>query len=79
MSSTPGGLIEEYLSREKRTETDAGLPITTITTHRTYTTNSAPGETLITYVAHAAVKRDLRGKTVPFMSIYVRSNDGKSY
>lgn len=45
VSSTPGGLIEEYLSREKRTETDAGLPITTITTHRTYTTNSAPGET----------------------------------
>lgn len=43
VSSTPGGLIEEYLSREKRTETDAGLPITTITTHRTYTTNSAPG------------------------------------
>ena len=43
MSCKPGGLIEEYLTREERTETDTGLPIVeTITTHRTYTTNTAP-------------------------------------
>ena len=43
MSSKPGGLIEEVLQREQRTETDAGHPIVeTITTHRTYTTNTAP-------------------------------------
>ena len=43
MSSTPEGLFEEFLTREERTETDSGRPIIeTITTHRTYTTKSAP-------------------------------------
>lgn len=40
---TPEGLFEEFLSREERTETDTGQPIVeTITTHRTYTTNTTP-------------------------------------
>lgn len=40
VSSTPGGLIEEVLTR---TETDSGQPIIeTITTRRTYTTNTTP-------------------------------------
>lgn len=43
VSSKPVGLIDELLQGQERMETDAGQPIVeTITTHRTYTTNSAP-------------------------------------
>lgn len=43
MSSKPVGLIDELLQGQERMETDAGQPIVeTITTHRTYTTKSAP-------------------------------------
>ena len=43
VSSTPGGLIQEFLTREERTEVDSAQPIVeTITTRRTYTTNTTP-------------------------------------
>ena len=43
VSSKPGGLVHEVLTREERTETDSRQPILeTITTRRTYTTNTAP-------------------------------------
>jgi len=43
VSSAPGGLVEEVLKRQERTETDSGQPIVeTITTRRTYTTSTTP-------------------------------------
>ena len=43
VSSKPGGVIEEFLTRQERAETDSGQPIVeTITTRRMYTTNTTP-------------------------------------